>query len=174
MELWNRQWVSSILTTSSHVEFSAPTVTVPWLWRTQKERSRKQYHWNGINRQNLEVGKWALKAKSLILRNIPEPPCYGLEKLRMRKVSSSSFPQHLHQDNHYWTSRILISRLQAESGKSQQGTSRNKLPQPKEKLNKRRDHSQADKLLVWSTTSSRSEWRQWGHFGLQRFIKKLN
>ena len=31
----------------------------------------------GLNQQNSEVGKEASKAKSLFLRNVPEPLCYG-------------------------------------------------------------------------------------------------
>ena len=38
---------------------------------------------NGVNQHNLEVGKIASKTKSLILRNIPEPLCLRLVKLRM-------------------------------------------------------------------------------------------
>ena len=37
-----------------------------------------------------------------------------------------------------------------------EGTSKDKSPQPKEKLNQRRDHLRADRLLGWSTTSSKS------------------
>ena len=49
---------------------------------------------NVLNGQNSEVGKLAARAKSLILRSIPEPLCFGLVKLRMLKVLTSSLPQH--------------------------------------------------------------------------------
>ena len=39
----------------------------------------------------------------------------GLAKLRMLKVLTTSVPQHLELGNQFWTSRILNSRLQADS-----------------------------------------------------------
>ena len=48
------------------------------------------------------------------------------------------------QEDQFQTSRILISRLQADSGKSLQETSENKSPQQEAKLNQKRDYSQAD------------------------------
>ena len=90
-----------------------------------------------------------------ILRNIPEPLYNGLVKLRMPKVLTIPLPQDLWQENQYWSSRILMSRLQADSGKSKQGTSRNISPQTNVKLNLRRDPLRADTLLGWSMTSSK-------------------
>ena len=43
---------------------------------------------DGLNRQNLEVGKLASRAKALILRSVPQPQCYGLVTLRMLNISS--------------------------------------------------------------------------------------
>ena len=59
------------------------------------------------------------------------------------------------QEDQFQTSRILISRLQADSGKSSQETSRNKSPRQKAKLYQRRDHLRADRLLGWSMTCSK-------------------
>ena len=84
----------------------------------KREKPNKLPLTSGIKRQNLEVGKTASTQKCLILRNIPEPLCCGLVKLRMPKVLTISLLLHLLQENQYWTSRIMISRLQADSGKS--------------------------------------------------------
>ena len=53
-------------------------------WPRASTLSRYSQKWkqillrNGVNQQNSEDGKLASKAKSLILSNIPEPPCHGL------------------------------------------------------------------------------------------------
>ena len=84
-----------------------------------KRKKQRQFPLaSGLNQQNSEVGKLASKAKSLILRNIPEPLCCGLARLRMSKVLTSSLLPHLSQGDQCWTSRILISNLLADSGKS--------------------------------------------------------
>ena len=41
----------------------------------------------------------------------------GWRSQRVLEVLTSSFPQHLQQEDQYQTSRILISRMQADSGK---------------------------------------------------------
>ena len=137
---------TSTPTTTLPTETTAPTVTIPDYGGHKKKKPNTLLMTSGLNRQNSEVGKSASKAKSLILRNIPEPLCHGLEKLRMRKVLTSSSLQHLYHENQYRTSRALIARLQADPGKSSPKTSRNKSPQPKEKLNLRSDTLRADEL----------------------------
>ena len=67
--------------------------------------------------QNSEVGESASQAKSFILRNVPQcRRCDGLAKLRMLIVLTISLPQHPSQEDQFRTSRILISRLRADSG----------------------------------------------------------
>ena len=73
----------------------------------------------------------------------------------MTSVLTISLFRHLQQENQHWTSRILIWRLQPDSGKSAHGTSRSKSPQTKEKFNMRSHHSRADRMLGWSATSSK-------------------
>ena len=51
----------------------------------KREKQRQLFLKSGLNQQNSEAGKLVSKAKSLILRNIPEPLYYGLVKLRMPK-----------------------------------------------------------------------------------------
>ena len=148
---------SSVPTASSPIEITAPTITV-LDFGGPKQREAEHisvYRWPQLAEQSSEFGKSASKTKSLILRSIPEPVCYGLVKLRILKVLTVSKPSASFQlENQYQTSRILISRLQGDSGRSSLRTPRNRLPQPKELLNQR-DHLRADRLLGWSTTSSK-------------------
>ena len=52
----------------------------------KREKPRQISLTNGLIQQNLQVGKLGSNAKSLTLRNIPEPLCYGLVMSRMLKV----------------------------------------------------------------------------------------
>ena len=113
----------------------------------RREKQRQLVLTYGLNQRNSEVRKSASKAKSFILRSIPEPLCNGLLKLRMLKLLTSSLPQHLWLETQLRTSRILISRLQADSAKSWQEPLRNKSPQQKAELDERRDQLQAD--IAW-------------------------
>ena len=58
-----------------------------------------------------------------------------------------SLPQHPYKEDEFQISRILISRLQADSGKSLLNTSNNKLPQQnKAQCRKEIGHLQTDRL----------------------------
>ena len=70
---------SSIPTTSLPTGSTEATVTAPDYGGPQKRES------DGLGQPNSEVGKLASEPKSLILRNVPEPPCYGLVKLSILK-----------------------------------------------------------------------------------------
>ena len=146
---------SSIPTISLPIGSTEATATVPDYGGPRREKQRQLLLTGGFNQHFLDVGKYASKVMFFILRNIPEPLYNGLVKLRMPKVLTISLPQDLWQENQYWSSRILMSRLQADSGKSKQGTSRNTSPQTNVKLNLRTDHLRADTLLGWSMTSSK-------------------
>ena len=60
----------------------------------QKKKLRQLFLTDGLNQQNLEGGKLASKAKSLIFRNIPESLCCVLLKLGMLKELTISLLQH--------------------------------------------------------------------------------
>ena len=59
---------SSVPTTYLPIESTEATVTVPDLGGPEKTEARQFLLTNGLNQQNAEVGKFASKAKSLILR----------------------------------------------------------------------------------------------------------
>ena len=99
----------------------------------------------------------ASTAKSLILRNIPEPRCYGLVKLRMLEVfkddliTSASRTGIPIPDFENLDFKIASGLMGIQTG----NFNKHKSPQPKEKFSQRRDHLQADRLLGISTTSSK-------------------
>ena len=75
---------------------------------------KREVESTAIDPQPTEFRSWkklALNAKSLILRNTPEPLCNGLVKVRMLKVLTISLLQHQQQEHQYQTSRIFFSRL---------------------------------------------------------------
>ena len=117
------------------------------LRRTQKERSRTTLSLtSGLNRQNVEVGKSASKAKSLILRSVPEPLMLWVGEDEDDKSNGKSHYFFFHDMK--TNTRLRDSGLQADSGKPhRQATSKSKLPQPKEKLNPRSDRSRANELF---------------------------
>ena len=109
---------ASFFTTSLPTETTAPTVAVlDYGVHQQREAEQVTLHkWP----QLADFRSWEIRFKSEVSHSSkhPEPLCCGLVKLRMPKVLTISVPQHLLQENQYHTWRILISRLQAESGKS--------------------------------------------------------
>ena len=69
---------SSIPTTSPLIQSTDSTVTVADHGGPKEmKKPRQLLLTNSLNQQNLEVGKILSKAKSLMLRNIPETLCYG-------------------------------------------------------------------------------------------------
>ena len=74
--------------------------------------------------------------------------------LRKLEVLAMSFTSASISGRPIWTSRILISKLKADSGKTSQETWKNKSPLQKAEFSQRSDHLRAGNLLGWSATSS--------------------
>ena len=77
---------SSVPTTSSMTENTAPTVTIHDYVGLRTEWPKKLHLTTGIDRQNLEVGNSFSKSKPLLLRNIPEPLWCGSGKQIARVI----------------------------------------------------------------------------------------
>ena len=142
--------IHQIPSTTLPTETAGPAVTVPDCQVPEKKEA--EHISVGKWPQPTEVRRWKIRFTK---RSLPEPLCYGLVKLRVRKVLTISSFLHLSPENQYQTSRILISRLQADSGKFLQGTAKSKSPLPKVIPNSRSDHSREEKVLGWSTISSK-------------------
>ena len=109
--------------------------------------------------QPTEFRSWRISFTSEVFHSSqsPEPRCDGLAKLRMLIVLTISLPQHPSQEDQFRISRILISRLRADSGKSQQETSKTSHHSQK------REHLQADRLddpriLQQIVATTKSSW----------------
>ena len=99
----------SIPATSLPTEIVAFTVAVP-LCGGHKKRSRGNFRrQTAATDRNQKLENQLQKAKSLTLRNIPEPLCHGFVKLMMSEVLTIPLFQRLELETQFWTSRILIS-----------------------------------------------------------------
>ena len=85
---------SSLPTTSLPTEQTAPTVSVPDHGGPTREKPNTLLLTTGLHQHHLELGKSASKAKPLNLRDIPEPLCNGLVRLRMPNVLTNSSLLH--------------------------------------------------------------------------------
>ena len=90
----------------------------PWFWRTKKKETEAILIDNWLQPTEFRSGKISFKSEVSLSWQHPKPPCYGLVWLRMPKVLTSSLLPLLSQETQYQTSRILVSRLQAGSGRS--------------------------------------------------------
>ena len=93
------------------------------------------------NLQKFEVGKSACRAKSLILRNIPEPPCFRIGEVQ----DAMSIDDVTTSDS--ITAKPIPDFENFDFQIAKQETSRRKAPQPKETVNLRSDHFRAYRLV---------------------------
>ena len=125
----------------------------------KREKPRRSLLTTGFNQQNSEVATIASKAKSLIPRSIPEPPSFGLVKLRMLKsindiLTSASVTGDPIPDFENLDFKIC-KRTQEDLNRE---ASRNKSPQSKAKLKSlKRSHRLPSTLVATMKPSWPSE-----------------